>query len=224
MDNQLEIIETALDQPLPIQPLVVLDKVEDVFAQSIKDKDPAIAFNAAKILIAATRIAGLGMAKLLFLMRDNWPQYHVPDNFEDVAYEAIGLSKVTISRYIRIWEMFYSKDVPPQIVENLQQRPIKDLSAIATTWAGYPIPDDKWEELAHAEDNSTVLEILREIKGEEPRKNSIILRLERNGTIRAWNRDQGHFVGYLNLDDGKDNEIVGKAIERIINGAGIMRE
>jgi hypothetical protein len=66
-----------------------------------------------------------------------------------------------------------------------------------------------------------ISEIIRGIKGKAPRKSSMRIYMERDGTLNAWKGDAKMFVGYLDI--ASDFELVKKAIERILS-IGILRK
>lgn len=223
--TEIGLISAGLDQPIPVSADDILQEVDRIIDRAVETGDPAPALAAGLTLIKASSLAGLGLVKLIYKLKLNWQYFDMSDGFEDYIQQVWGLAAVTTSRYVRIWEMFDGGEVPPRLVDDLQQRPLKDLVAISTAVAsGYNINEDEWEELATAPDNSTVLAKIRDIKGVEPKGNSIILRLERDGTIRGYKRGEAFFVGYLAVEEMQDKPEVGRAVERIISGAGILRE
>jgi len=213
------IILSGLDQSLPTDNGWALQKVDEYINQSLSQGDVYIALDVCKQLRQVSQIAGLALAKMLYLIRDNWDYFDVEEPFEDVAYEYIGLHSHTVDRYIKVWKMFADGVAP----EELQQRSIKDLIPIANAVAqGYEITEDEWDKLEDAPDYSSVTRIVREdIKDQEPRRNALQLFLDSDGQITAMKDGFIHNVGYLHLDSGED--IVMSAIERIIKNTGMMR-
>lgn len=210
-----------LDQSVATDNNWMLDKVEQIIHEAIAEKDAHKALNLCKTLREISQLSGLGLAKALHLIYINWENFGMTDNFEAVAYEYLGLHKITVTNYVRIWGMFEDKVVPEAHTEALMQHNIKDLVPIANTIAqGYEIEDADWEELADAPDYSTVQIITRDIKGQPPRKNSLQLFLNPSGEIWAYQQDQRYLVGYLEVESKR--ETVVKAIERIKKSAGIM--
>lgn len=225
MNDELALLTNSLDQSIPFDTDQLSKAIEEVIQQALEKDDPSIAFNVGRSLIKASKLAGLGLAELLFTMKSYWPAFETGEEFEDRAFVEFGLSKATIMRYIRDWEMLNSGDIPPQLENKIAEKNMKDINAIATTWAsGYDIPEKAWEELADAPDNNAVLGILRDVKGIEPRVSSLVIRMERDGTLRGWMQGEGHFLGYLAVEEAKDDDTVKKAIERIISSSGIVLE
>lgn len=223
MSKDIELLEitSSLDQPIPFETQGIFDQVDKVIALAITERDPEIVLNAGAKLLKINRMAGIGLAKLAFRAKDVWVEFGIADNFSDVASLYWQISKTTIDRYIRVWEMFEQEEIPDQIENRLLQRPMKDLVAISNmVAAGYPIPGPMWEVLAEAPNNATVLAEIRDIKGVEPKITSMIIHMERDGTLKAWKNGEGVHVGYLAIEE----DAAQKAINRIIDKVGIVVE
>lgn len=220
-DDEIELF-SPLDQPIVFDSDQITQEVDGIIQKAIVEGDPEIAIAAGRTLITSIRLAGLGMIRLLWGLKKRWGEFELDGvDFDDYNFsDTLGLSKTTITRYVRIGAMLESEDVPNDVRGTLLTRQVKDLSAIATSWdSGFPINDEQWTRLAEATDNTEILETLREVKNTEPRHNSIRLVLEDDGSIRAWHDNQGYFVGYL--DRNSDNPIIVKAINRISNLTGM---
>jgi hypothetical protein len=220
-DYSLLEITASLDQPIPFEAADILSQVDVVVNKALEARDPEIGLNAGATLIKANRLAGLGIAKLSFQLQDRWAEFEIEDNFFDRASLYWQLSRPTIERYTRVWKMLVTEDIPEEIGDRLQQRPMKDLIAIANMVAqGVDVPDPMWEVLAEAPNNATVLAEIRDIKGVEPKTGSMIIHMERDGTLKAWKNGEGIYIGYLAIaEDGAE-----KAINRIIDKVGIVVE
>ena len=225
MSNDVSLLEitNSLDQPIPFKAGDILSQVDVVIDRAVSEKDPEIVFNAGGVLLQVNRLAGIGIAKLAFTMKDRWGEFEINEEFTDVASHYWKLSKLTIDRYIRVWEMFDKESIPSTQKDKLLQRPMKDLVAISNMVAsGYPIPEPMWEVLAEAPNNATILAEVRDIKGTEPKTGSMIIHMERDGSLRAWRDGMGKHVGYLNLEH--QDADVEKAVNRIIDKVGIVVE
>lgn len=224
MTDDFSII-TSLDQPVStIDAGDTLKKVEQIIEKSVLEHSPEPAISAINKLREISQLSGLALAKLIFLLDFHWKEIS-SDVFEDCIFPETGLSKRTVERYIRVWKMLTSGDVPKQIMDELQSRPIKDLEAISDTWAsGFPIEESQWKELVEAPDTNTVAEQLRNIKGVPPRSNSLVIKLQRDGSLRGYTKSENFFIGYLAVEEITDNPNVEKAINRIVNSAGILKE
>lgn len=218
-----DIVPSSNDRPIPFDYSDVEMHVINLVEEAVKSDSPEYALEEGKRYIIAGRIAGMAVAQLAYELKNQWHKFSTSTPLEDFTAAYWGLSKVTLDRYIRIWEMRRSPEIPAEVKSQIEQRDLSDQSAIATTWAaGYPITEDEWKDLAQAPDNGEVLSILRDIKGIEPRSNSLTLKMDRDGTLRGYSRDrsEGFFVGYLAIEEIDDPDVA-RAIRRILNSANI---
>lgn len=215
------------DQPIQFDPTPVLDGIEAAINRSIEEKDIDIAIQTGLSIYKTARMAGLGLAKLLWMINKHWIEYNIDEEFTDYIFTEMGISKTTIHRYVRIWDMWEDPELKLSATDKLKlfSRPIKDLSAIATTIdAGYPVNNQQWQSLIEAESNNKLLEVLRDAKNEEPRRQSIIISLKRDGSLVAYNSGNQYFLGYLETDKMEEEVVIKRAITRLVNVAGIMVE
>lgn len=203
----------------------VLNRIDEVIDESVEKHAALIALNVGRQLREISRISGLAVAKLIYGMRENWDKYNdVNDSFEDVVSSYIDIHKDNVSRYANVWALFAENAVPKELEEDIQNRNIKDLIPIGLAISqGYEIEQKEWDKLAAAADYNTVLQVLREdVKNKPPRKGSLQLYMDRSGNIWAFQDEKRTFAGYLEIDD--ESEAVQKAVNRIISGAGIIRQ
>jgi hypothetical protein len=211
-------IMAGLDAVLPMERAQkdILEKIDSIIQKSVEDGDPDIAGNALKSLLGVSRIAGLALAKFLYTFKFQWKNFNRTETFEAYVDDFVGRKPVTLKRYIRVWEMFVSGDIPREYSEKLKLHPIRSLVPMAALHAqGYDIPSEKWMKLSNAPDVATVNKICREIKGLPPKKNSLQIEMDTDGSIYAWSNNKRYYVGYFKVDD--ENEIVQKAIARLIS-------
>ena len=222
-DSDLLLV-SSLDQPLSTDGDWILEKVDAIIEQSIKERNAHIALNFGKLLIQAAKVSGLALAKLLFIIKSNWSNYDIDEPFEDIAYIEMGLHEATVSRYVEVWQIFDGGYVPKEIEPEIKQRNIKDIIPIAKAIKqGYEIDAEDWQRLADAPDLNSVSKIIREeIKNKPPRKSALMLFEDEVGSLWAWKEGNRYFVGSLEIDS--DEEVVQQAIERIRKGAGVMRK
>jgi hypothetical protein len=128
---------------------------------------------------------------------------------------------VVIERYINVWDKYEKELIPAAI----RERPMKDQIAIAAAIEqGYDIPKQIWNELENASNNNDVLGIIRKLKGKPPRKSSLQIFEERDGSLVAWNGDGvRHLLGWLNSKEEEDDAAIHKGLERIRKGSGLIR-
>lgn len=217
-DDELAIF-TGLDQSIPAS-IDVLQKVDQEIENAICNKDLDAAMSVAIKLVNAAKVSGLGLARVLFKLYERWEDFETGDEFTDTISSYLGLHPHTIDRYVKVQMML---NVSP-VRSELEQHNIKDLIPIANAVAqGYEIENDQWEKMADAPDYATVAQIVRdEIKNKEPRKSSLQLHLDREGTIWAFVDQERFFVGSLEVS-AQEPEIK-QAIQRIKTSAGMLEE
>lgn len=223
MNNGDEIIIiNSLDQDLTIRDEnQILDRVTALLMQSIEEKNINKALNICKQLYGIAKLSGLALAKTLYLIKANWEKFEVNDNFDDVITAVTGLHKHTVQTYTAVWDVYENGKIPQKFEEDIMGKNIKLIVPIALTLnQGYDIDETDWEELATANDFSTINAKLREIKGKEPRSHALVLLMDRDGGIKAIKNNEQKYIGWLNTSD--ENEIVQQAIERLIKGGGIL--
>ena len=215
---------TSFDQSLDTEDLSILDRIDKILAEAVKQKDAYIALNACKTLVQVSKTSGLGLAKILYYIYTDWEDFGIEDKFEDIVYEYVGLHKYTVHKYVRVWAMHQENRIPAKYEQDIMQRNIKEQIPIANALVqGYDINEDNWEKLSNASDFNEVARIVREdIKNKEPSIDALRLRLDNMGAIWAYKAGEKRLVGALNIKDA--DEIVKQAVQRIINNCGIMED
>jgi len=222
-DDELSLVLGSLDQSILIRSQDTLYAIEKIVENSIENGDAFIALNACKSLIKLSKISGITLAKGLYLIKENWEHYNMDEPFERIAYVAIGVHPDTVNRYVEVWELFAKNKIPKPYVDKLKSQNIKSLIPIAkAVKQGYELDDKDWKALANAPDFYTIQNEIREIKGQEPRKSTLQLRLDEYGSIWAWKRNERYFVGSLEIDD--EEEVVQQAISKITRNSGILQQ
>ena len=221
--TQDEELISALDQPIRFDPRPILEDIDTFYSHQKELGDIEVILEKAKTYISNFRMSGLVLAKLLYLMKRDWNDFDVGDTFEDTIYDVLGISKVTVNRYIGVWSLFAENLAPADLSLKLQNKPMKSLIPMAkTVEQGFEVEDEEWQELANAPDDATIRGILRGIKGQAPRKYGLTIVLKRNGDLIAYNDGTQYGIGYLEVDSTL--EPTKKAVERIVSSAGITRE
>jgi len=221
--NDEIILLNGLDQTLPIDDDWILDKVDEIINESLEKKDAYLALNSCRALKQIAQLSGIALAKFFYLMKENWDKYEIGDDFDDVAFDYVGVHKSTVDKYVRVWKMHNQHLIPESVSEDIRQRNIKDQIPIAIAVdQGYEISEDDWHELADAPDFNSVSAKVREIKGKEPSKSALLLFISDDGTLTAQQEGETEFVGYLNVDDA--GLIAEKAIQRIVKSSGVMEK
>lgn len=141
------------------------------------------------------------------------------DTFEDMMETKTGNKGITVKRYINVWKYIDENVIPKEV----QILPMRDLIPIASALAqGFDFEKDQWKKLARASNSSEVRWIIREAKGQQPRKSGLQITLGRDGSLYAWKDNQKFYVGVLEVKS--ENEVVKKAITRIVDGAGVTEK
>jgi len=225
MTEELEII-TSLDQSLDTDGSEdeILNRIENLIIQAINNKDVIAALNVPKQIIMVQKVAGLGLAKSIYMIKKNWEAFELDETFDEYAMDWFGTHKATIVRYERVWRTLHSEEtntIPEPAKEKLQQMNLSSQVVVANIIdQGYEVEEDEWKELAEQPDYHSVNRVAREIKGKEPRSQSLQIWIEEDGTIRCSKGGAIYYVGWL--DAANDNEVVQQAIERIKKHTGVM--
>jgi NDP-sugar pyrophosphorylase family protein len=222
--NDELLVITPFDQSIDSDDLSILERVDKILGEAVKQKNAFIALNACRSLVQVAKTSGLGLAKILYMTYFHWDEFNIEDKFEDIVYEYVGLHKYTVSRYVRVWAMHQEKKIPAKFEQQILQRNINDQIPIATALVqGYKIQDDQWDRLANAADFQEISHIVRQdIKGKEPSVDALRLHIDRMGIIWAYRGAEKRIVG--NLEVQEEDEIIKQAIQRIINNCGITEE
>jgi hypothetical protein len=216
------ILINSLDQSLPIDDNWILDKVDEIVEESLQRGDVYYALNACRNVRQMAQLSGIALAKFFYLIKENWEEYGIGDNFNDTVADYVGVHPETVSKYMKIWKMHEGKLIPEKFSEAIRQRNIKDQVPIATAVAqGYEMDEDDWQELSEASNFNEVSAKIREIKGKDPSRSSILIFISEDGQLYAQQEGETEFVGFLDLEG--EGLIKEKAIQRLIKGAGVMQ-
>jgi hypothetical protein len=200
-------------------------RVDDIIAESLRQKDPVIALRGISQMEGFTRIVGDGLAKALWELKANWSAYDLEEDFYDFVLEHSSLAKATIDRYILTWEMFHNKCIPEKLVVQIKGRTMRDQIEIAKIADRVELSDKDWKEIAACANGHEVIAMKRKLLNQKPLKSGVTLRLRRNGDVEAYDASgKKHFVGSLEIDQRKTDEVIDKAINRIVRGAGMLEE
>lgn len=218
-----DVVMYGLDQFLPQEQIQkdVLERVDLVMQKAVESGNPEIAFKSMKSLLGVTQVGGLAFAKFVYVMGYQWEKFNQRDTFESQAVTQFGRGKKAIKDNFKVWEMLVSGDIPREYCDKFKLFPIRCLIPIASLWKqGWEVEPHQWMRLSQAPDPSTIGKIIREIKKVEPKKGSLQITMEEDGSLIAWKNDQRYFVGHLNVQD--DDEVIQQAIERIMGDGRIM--
>jgi len=223
--TEFEII-TSLDQSLDTDGSEeeILERVEKLINKAIEEKDVIKALDIPKQIIMVQKVAGLGLAKAIYMIKNNWDAFELDESFDEYAMEWFGSHKATITRYERVWRTLHSDqadNIPEKAKEKLQSMNLSSQVVVANIIEqGYELDDNEWKELSEQPDYHSVNRIARDIKGKDPRSQSLQIWIEEDGTIKCSKGGSTYYVGWL--DAANDNTIVQQAIERIKKHTGVM--
>lgn len=190
--------------------------------------DLSVAETALKSLEGIERVSGMAIAKLLSGLEDWWTSTDqekiTNDTFEDwVQSVSSNFKNIYIKRCISV----YKKQELNIFSERICSRPVKDQQAIAGHLdQDYALDSKQWKRLERAGNNTEVLAILREAKGKDPRKHSLQIFLERDGSLNIWFNEERYSLGFLkplntaNTED--ERQALDKARNRILSSSGII--
>ena len=198
--------------------LTLFDQIEKSINESIDADDPYIALGHMKRLLEAQQLIGKGLAKFLYLMHSHWESFSLSkqEGFNDVITQSLNLAPYTRDRYLKFGQ--YESSLP----EEIKEKPIRELIPITNALSqGYDFSDDNWKDIERASNLAEVEKVVREdIRGEEPRKSSLQIYVDQQGSIVAWYNQERFSVGYLDMSN--ETEAIQKAVTRIINRSGII--
>jgi len=197
-----------------------MNEVEAVLEKAFKEHDAEYALNACSNLIKIAKVSGKALAKMLYTLKRGWDMFEITDTFEEYAYPRLGLHVHTIDRYIKVEEMLRTL---PEEAQSIKDRPIGQLIPIANAVAqGYELNDEDWKRLDQAPTERDVRKAIQEITDKEPRKSGLTIYMDRQGSLWAQTTTEHKFIGSLEIKD--DDPIVQKAITRIVDRTGVMKQ
>ena len=220
MDHQLDSVQAITKSRLESLTRDVKLVVED----SVKHKDPEIAFSYGQKLHESGQALWVAIASLTYEMKVRWQkEFESDDDFISIASTKWNKAPETIRRYVEIWQWVIEKPGhgDARLLE-LLSKPMQGLWYIKQAAREGQIVESDWEEISKAPNISTLREIGKRIRGEVGRaKDSLKIMMEDDGTLKARRKGAYEVVGHLNMDD--DSTVVQSAIERLQNKAGIFR-
>ena len=206
----------------------ILHRVDEIIAEALEDKDPTIISSYGRGITRNVRMVGIALAKLLYLTRKNWDAFRlggIEDDFYSVM-EAEGVcDAATARKYADMFEgVFENPDVPDSVKKLLLGKPMRSLLLLPAA-ARDGILD--WDEVVDATSVSEVRNVVRRARGEVTSSTSaLIISLDiRTGqlAVRKGNEFAVPF-GIINMELVHSNDIVHRAVDRIVQGTGIQEK
>lgn len=165
--------------------------------------------------------SGRAKAKLLYGMYKWWLENNDKKSFNDFIESRTSLKPVTVDRYITVEDCIETGEIP----EDVAVRPMRELVPIAKTLShGHSIDKKQWERIIKATGPSEIRDILRNIKNKPPRKSSLQIYMDRDGSLYAWKDNKKVFIGWLDMEAYASNENAHKAIDRIVDNSGVVKK
>ena len=210
------------DTTLTAGDLQLFKDVDSIVQQAVEAHDVGVATKMGRALRRDVRVRGVGLAKLLWSIRDNWAQFDAEDDFYNVVEDEVGLSVSTIHKYVNLWEaLFANPEIPDTIKQRLLCKPTRTL-LLLTGIANDENPVD-WEAVVQASDHNEVRKLVKDVRGEHTSsETAVFIRLNmRTGQLYAQRGSQPSVIfGLLNME--LTDEAAKKAIERIITNCRVM--
>lgn len=229
MSNDLQPIHGAgLDQPLPIQEELrsEFDEIEQVLSKVDRTGDFNPAFDYGRRVIVGVQVKGIGLAKLLYELKQRWDTDEHEETFADRVFVEWGISEQTVNKYTNIWRSIFDNEAIPMDVRYLlAERPMRTLKRLAPPAADEEFTDEEWRELSRMSDHHEIVQFIEDKRGKPTTgKPRMEIRLnEETGQLVAWEDGHRSNLGVLRTSerDLEDN-LRWRAIERIKRGAGVL--
>lgn len=210
------------DTALTTGDLQLFKDVDSIIQQAVDSHDVGVATKMGRALRRDVRVRGVGLAKLLWSIRDNWSQFEIEDDFYNVIEDEVGLSVSTVHKYVNLWDaLFANPEITDEIKQRLLCKPTRTL-LLLTGVANDDNPVD-WEAVVQASDHDEVRQIVKGARGEHTSsETAVFIRLDmRTGQLYAQRGSQPAVIfGLLNMELNDDASK--KAIERIITNCRIL--
>lgn len=173
-------------------------------------------------LLGLQRLSGKSLAKVMYGYEKWWNEHHTEkDTFKYHMKTRHGMNTTVVDRYITVWECLDTKQIPADVAV----RPMRELIPIAKTLShGYTIDQRQWNKIVKANGLVEIGAILRKVKKVKARKSSMQITWQRDGSLNAWKDNKKHFLGWLDKEAYENDPDAKKAIDRILDSAGVIRK
>jgi len=220
-------IESARD----IQPVLNKDQLQKANDLVAEITALALAEGSAEIILAnlqeivkAKTLSGILFSKYIYQLYIHWDKFieSESDDLSNYLYAMLGTSPHTTERYIKVQMLI--ENAPEEYKDRANDTPIGRLIPAAHAESqGYELEAEDWEKILTLENDKAANDYIREtVKGKEPRKHGIRIWMDRRGSLWAFQEDQRIFIGSLEIEN--DDELVQKAVERIVKQTGITKQ
>lgn len=191
----------ALEQAIRLPPTQeILGLVDRRFDAALEKKDLRMVLALIEDLSQITQVAGLGLARTLYRLRESWNEFHHGEGeFEDEIFQMFGKDPLTVARYIGAWEVI--QDAPEAQREPLKQRPIQDNIAL---WQYQNVhgklTNEQLKAATQQPDTGSLRRYLGKLRGDEGEGRQLRWVLKRDGTLEAWSENNVTASGFIRRD------------------------
>lgn len=224
MSNELEAINTNMD----IYPILspsdrhIFMQIDEIIDNAILTGDMSLIWSFGKSLRKSIQISGLALAKLLYRLYQSWETLTkvssiYDDTFVDIVYSELGISPVTTTKYITMWDaIFKNESIPEKIRNQLMNQPIQSL-LLLTAAARENFNEIDWNEVVKTTTPAEMRRFVRNIRGNVTSSNNamyISINM-RTGELIVRKGEESAIIGFL-LVTAMDNPLIQAAIQRLI--------
>jgi len=158
-------------------------------------------------------VIGKAKAKLLWGTSQWYAINHPDEDFGDHVESTTSTKRVTVLRYVNVWEHIEQENIP----KNIQARPMRELVPIANMLSqGFEPSKAEWNKIDLCSNSHELGEVLAKIKNKKQRKTARKIVMERDGHINLWKNDKKMYIGFLDVEEARENKDLADAIEYII--------
>lgn len=201
------------------------DEVDEVVKGALISGTPIPIAEYGQQLKRAGFLTGVKLAKLLWKLEEVWEAFETDMLVEDFCFSEMGVAVETFTKYSSMFRwVLANENIALPIRRKLAGKPIGGLILLTAGARDGSFTEEQWMQLARAPDKKTMQDLVREARGTQTSGHSrVTITWEKDGRLTAWKGDEGepHPCGYLPRDYADD--VVETAVERIINGIGVVR-
>lgn len=223
-------VVSGLDQPMRLPGLAdALTQVDNLLSAALSERQPEDALRLVADLYRMQRIAGQALAMALYKLKQRWSELGMDDAFEDAILKYCGLSRDTVTRWVRVWEFYESHDLDEPLRMKFMERPVADVVAIVQAENAHgEFTASQLKKLANQPDTRTLRTTIGELVGRKQNTgNFLTLRLKRNGTLEALssNGRQRTSLGMLKTTPHDlEDSFHATALNYLLDELGVLRE
>lgn len=198
-----------------------LEKPEDFESYLKRTKDFEKGFEIVNYIHSMVKGADSILDIVIKAMESEWfPHEHDGERFYNAMVRKTQLSAVTIQRHTRVGEML--QKVPAEYRPQIEAKDVKSKVAMTdAVLSGLPFEDEQWKRVADAWNYQEVAEVVREVKGNNPRKQWMKFAVDENDII--WvSTNEGRFEFARVNHDPDIADIIEKAKKKFFAKASIL--